>query len=170
MKRTQLNGAFMLKSLIAFTLLLFSVSFTGNVQAASDVFTCKCVAKGPGVDSNSGEKICSYSCNCNGFNKNEAPKLNIAVSADRVATSARSRDTWDMGSSICHGQYAYKSNLSDPNWKIKVKFSPFTITSYNSNVSYDEADQSVEVAIGVRYYLKRTPTAPEIFESLRNQL
>ncbi len=160
----------MLKSFFVFTLMLFAVSFTGEVQAANDHFVCKCVAKGPGVDNTSGEKICSYSCNCTGFNKNEAPKQNIKVNVDRVATSGRSRDTWDMGSSICHGQYAYKSNLSDPNWKIQVRFSPFTIMSYNSNVMYDEADQVVEVAIGIRYHIKRTPNAPEILDSLRGQL
>lgn len=160
----------MLTKMFTMTFFLFALTIAGNVQAAHDVFVCKCIAKGPGVDNKAGEKICSYSCNCNGYNKNEAPKTNILVSADQLATSARSRDTWDMGSSICHGQYAYKANLDDPNWKIKVKFSPFTVNSYSDDVAYDEADQSVEVAIGVRYFLKRTPKAPEIREALRSQL
>lgn len=160
----------MLKKLFTMTFFLFALTIAGNAQAAHDVFVCKCLAKGPGVDNRAGEKICSYSCNCNGYNKNEAPKTNIKVSVDQLATMARSRDTWDMGSSICHGQYAYKANLGDPNWKIKVKFSPFNVTSYNDSVYYDEADQSVEVAIGVRYHLKRTEKAPEVVEALKNQL
>lgn len=159
----------MLKNLLTSVFFLIALTIAGNVQAAHDVFVCKCQALGLGVDNTAGEKICSYDCSCDGFNKNEAPKSNVKVNVERVATSARSKDTWDMGSAICHGQYAYKANLSDPNWKIKVRFSPFTITSYNDNVTYDEADQTVEVAIGVRYYLKRTEKAPEIFEAIRNQ-
>lgn len=161
----------MLKAFLAVFLMTFAISFISNAQAANDVFVCKCIAKGPGVDSKEGQKICSYNCNCNGYNKNENPTLGIKVSVDNVATSARSRDTWDSGSSICHGQYAYKANLGDPNWKIQVRFSPFNITSYNnSGVYYDESEQSVEVAIGVKYFLKRTEKAPEIVQSIRDQI
>lgn len=160
----------MIKVLMALFTFMFVLSFVPSAQAANDVFVCKCIAKGSGVDSTDGQKICSYSCNCNGFNKDQPPVLGAKINVDRVATSARSRDTWDSGSSICHGQYAYKSNLGDPNWKIQVRFSPFNVTSYNnSGVYYDEADQSVEVAIGVKYYIKRTMNAPEIVESIRNQ-
>jgi hypothetical protein len=160
----------MIKTFMAISTLLFALSFVGNAQAANDVFVCKCLAKGSGVDNKQGQKICSYNCNCNGYNKNEAPTLGVKISVDQVLTTAQSRDTWDSGSSICHGQYAYRSNLSDPNWKIQVRFSPFNVTSYNdSGVFYDEADQGVEVAIGVKYYIKRTLTAPEVVQSIRGQ-
>ncbi len=160
----------MIKTFLAITTFMFVLSFVPSAQAANDVFVCKCLAKGPGADSKEGKKICSYSCNCNGYSKNQKPELGVIMDVTRVETTARSRDTWDSGSSICHGQYAYKSNLSDPNWKIQVRFSPFNITSYNdAGVYYDEADQSVEVAIGVKYYLKRTMNAPEVVQAIRNQ-
>ena len=142
-----------------------------NALAAYDVFSCKCVTANPGVDNNSGEKLCSYTCNCSGYNKNESPKTNIRVNLKDLATSARSKDTWDFGSNVCHGQYAFKPNLSDPNWKIQVKFSPFIINSTSdSQVIYEEKDQTVPIAIGIMYQLKRSKDAPEIFQALRNQL
>ncbi|MBC7429954.1 MAG: hypothetical protein H7336_15175 [Bacteriovorax sp.] len=160
----------MLKNLLVLSTIMFALSFISNAQAAHDVFVCKCIAKGSGVDSNEGQKICSYSCKCNGYDKDQTPVLGNIINVDRVATSARSRDTWDSGSSICHGQYAYKSNLSDPNWKIQVRFSPFNVTSYNnSGVFYDEADEMVEIAIGVKYFMKRSPTAYEIVQSIKDQ-
>ena len=161
----------MLKGLFTLSALLIALSFIPNAQAAHDVFVCKCLAKGSGVDSKDGQKICSYNCSCNAYDKDQTPVTGIKVSVDHVATTARSRDTWDMGSSICHGQYAYKPSLSDPNWKIQVRFSPFNVTSYNdAGVFYDEEDQMVEVAIGVKYFLKRTPTAPEVVQSIRDQI
>ncbi len=160
----------MLMKLFTLTFFLFALTIAGNVQAAHDAFSCQCQALGPGVENKVGEKLCSYKCNCTGYNKNETPKKNILVNIDQVTTSARSFDSWDSGSSICHGQYAYKPNLSDPNWKIKVKFSSFSLNSFSTDVFYAEADQSVEIAVNVRYYLKREKKAPEIFEALRNQL
>ena len=161
----------MLRNLFMLLAIASSFSLIDDAKAVHDVFVCKCVAKAPGVDNVAGEKLCSYDCNCTGYNKDQAPKENIKVSVLDTPTSARSKDQWDFGSSICHGQYAYKSNLSDPNWKIKVKFSPFTVNSYNNGqVSYAEQDQMVEVAIGVKYYLKRSTEALEIVQSLRNQL
>ncbi len=159
----------MIRTVMAFSLVLFVATFVSNAKAANDNFTCKCIAKGSGVDNKEGLKICSYSCSCNGFNKNEAPIMNAKVSIQQVVTTAQSRDNWDSGSSICHGQYAYKPNLGDPNWKIQVRFSPFNVNSFSDDVIYDEADQAVEAAIGVRYYLKRTPKAPEIVQSIREQ-
>ena len=151
------------------SVMLFAITFVSNAKAANDSFTCKCIAKGSGYDNKLGQKICSYDCNCNGFNKNEPPKMNVKLKAEQVLTTAQSRDTWDSGSYICHGQYAYKPNLGDPNWKIQVKFSPFNINSFSDAVFYDQADESIEAAIGVRYYLKRTLTAPEIVQSIREQ-
>ena len=160
----------MMKTLLALSTIMFFFTAVPDVQAANDVFVCKCIAKGPGVDNRKGQKICSYNCSCNGFNKDQPALNGVKISVESVATTAQSRDTWDSGSSICHGQYAYKSNLNDPNWKIQVRFSPFNISSYNNaGVYYDEADQSVEVAIGVKYYIKRTMSAPEVVDSIRSQ-
>lgn len=161
----------MLKNLFMMWTLTASLFAANNAFAAYDVFSCKCVATAPGVDNNSGEKLCSYGCNCTGFNKNETSKENIKVNLTQLATSARSKDTWDFGSNICHGQYAYKPNLSDANWKIQVRFSPFTISSVTKTlVIYEEKDQTVQIANGVFYQLKRSSEAPEIFQALRNQL
>jgi hypothetical protein len=112
------------------------------------------------------DKICSYDCSSLAFGESQAPVQNIKVRVSKVKTTAYSRDSWDQGSHICHGQYSYRPQLDSPNWKIQVRFSPFNITSEGFLIH----QESVEIAQGISYELKRTPKAPEILAVLSEKL
>jgi hypothetical protein len=140
-----------------------SAAVTGAPAASSQTsgatgFVCECTATGPGYETSITDKNCSYACACDLFDAKGMTKA-PTFSTPNTVTSAKSYEKWDFGSHICHGQYAWRPNLSSPNWQIKVKFSPFKITHF-ANVSY--AEESVETATGVRESLKRSEAAPEI--------
>lgn len=85
-----------------------------------------------------------------------------------MITSAKSRETWDIGSHVCHGQYAWRPTLDSPNWQIKVKFAKFQMTSFTDDVYYPTT--SVEIATGVSSEVKFTQTAPEIRAAIAKKL
>ena len=164
--------------------LIILVAFSAKPLWALDDFICQCKAKAPGYEATNKEtggsdKICSYSCNCIGWMVKTDPKTkakiasaaipNINLDVINAPTTAYSREQWDAGSHICHGQYAYKPSLSDENWKIKVKFDTFTLNS-KGEVMYPE-DASREIAQGLNYVgFKYSKSAPEIAASLKDQL
>jgi len=140
-------------------------------------------AKAPGFEETNREtggidKICSYSANCVAWEVKKDKKgveiatnavANIKLDITNVATTAYSREEWDAGSHICHGQYSYKPNLSDANWKIKVKFDTFGLND-NADVFYDEEARR-EIAQGVNLVgFKYTKKAKEIAASIADQL
>jgi hypothetical protein len=94
---------------------------------------------------------------------------NIKLDVINVPTTAYSREEWDAGSHICHGQYSWRPSLSDPNWKIKVKFDTFGLND-TGDVFYDEEARR-EIAQGVGYVgFKYTKKAKEISANLAEQL
>jgi hypothetical protein len=87
----------------------------------------------------------------------------------KTPTTATSKEMWDHGSHICHGQYSYKSNLDDPTWKTEVKFDTFTVNS-EGEVIYPEGRKR-QLALSVTQVdFKYSKTALEITESLAKQL
>lgn len=164
--------------------ILLTLFITLNTSWALDNFVCQCKATGPGFEVLNKEKkaldkICSYSCNCIAWNTTIDSKTKNSVATQVIAdikldakdlpSSARSRETWDSGSNVCHGQYSYKSNLGDPAWKIKVKFDTFHLNTAGE-VLYAE-DHRREIAMGISEVgFKFTPKAPEIMQSLKDQL
>lgn len=92
--------------------------------------------------------------------------MNVPIGVSRLATTALSREKWDHGSHVCHGQYSYRPNLSDANWKIKVRFDVFTINT-QGDVSYPEGAKR-EIAQGINEEgFKYTKSAPEIAKALK---
>lgn len=141
-----------------------SVSRSAESQ---DHFICSCMATGPGVEKGEkADKICSYDCKCMTYGSTAPPVKNIPVNVNQVISTAISHERWDAGSHICHGQYAWRPSMDDPNWKIKVKFSSFQITSEGTLTHLE----SVETSIGVSESLKRSSTAPEILEVIKKAL
>jgi hypothetical protein len=138
---------------------------------AFDDFVCKCQATGPGYEETNSktggiDKICSYSCNCMAWENNGIPRPNIRLEVNKLPTTAVSREQWDHGSHICHGQYSYRPKLTDENWKIQVRFDEFTLLSSGS-VWYPE-DASREIAQGINYQgFTYTHKAPEISTALK---
>jgi len=112
------------------------------------------------------DKLCSYNCQCNTFLGANAIASNAPVKVTNVISTAYSYEDWDRGSKICHGQYAWRPNLGDPNWQIVVKFTPFTMTS-DGALTYPE---SVEVAIGVNEDIERSSSAKEVLDVLKKSL
>lgn len=163
-------------------LCLFSILI--RPALAYDDYVCQCQATGPGYEETNKQtggidKICSYACECiawavktdpkTGLYISSIPATQLKVDVNRKATTALSRETWDQGSHICHGQYSYKPSLSDANWKIKVRFDKFHINS-KGDVLYPE-DASREIAQGINYYgFKYSKKAPEIAEELLRKL
>lgn len=121
-------------------------------------FVCECTATGPGYETSITDKNCAYACSCDLFGASGMTKAPTFTTPNTI-TSAKSYEKWDFGSHICHGQYAWRPNISAPNWQIKVKFTPFKVTQFG-NVTY--ADEMVETAAGLREALKRSEAAPEI--------
>ncbi|MDO9181784.1 MAG: hypothetical protein Q7U04_05220 [Bacteriovorax sp.] len=168
--------------IVSLTLLLIA-SMTQSSWAL-DEFLCQCNAKAPGFEETNKttggiDKICSYSCKCMAWDQQIDPKTKISMANHVVqninidiineATSAYSREYWDTGSHVCHGQYTFKPNLSDANWKISVKFDNFTIDT-KGNISYQE-DHFRQIANGINNYEFRfSPLAPEIAKALKEQL
>lgn len=164
--------------------ILFIAVFTIKPLWALDEFQCQCKAKAPGFEATNKttggiDKICSYSCKCLAWDTITNPKTKVSVANHVVPnilldiinapTTAYSRESWDMGSHVCHGQYAYKPNWGDENWKIVVKFDTFTLSS-NGEVSYPE-DHSREFAMGMSQSgFKYTLKALEIAASIKDQL
>ncbi len=164
--------------------IFFALFITLNTSWALDQFACECKATGPGYEATNKQtggidKICSYQCKCLGWDTKVDPKTKISVATNAVpniildvkslATSAASKEHWDFGSHVCHGQYSYKSNLGDPNWKIVVKFDTFFLYT-SGDVSYSE-DHGREIAMGMRESgFKYTKTAAEIAQSIKDQL
>lgn len=160
-----------------FALFLFAF-LSLNSAFALEEFLCQCKAKAPGYEetnrkNGSIDKICSYSCKCIAWDMNGKVAKNITpnLSLDIIneATTAASKESWDFGSHVCHGQYSYRSSLSDPNWKIVVKFDTFTVNTAGV-VSYPE-DTKRQIAMGINESgFKFTKTATEIAASLKAQL
>lgn len=165
-------------------LLTLSLLLSGAQSAmAFNKFFCQVQAKAPGYEETNREtggidKICSYSANCVAWEVTKNNKgveiatnavANIKLDIINKATTAYSREEWDAGSHICHGQYSYRPNLSDPNWKIKVKFDTFGLND-NADVIYDEEARR-EIAQGVNLVgFRYTKKAKEIAESIAQQL
>lgn len=151
---------------------------------AYDDFLCQCKATGPGYEETNRatggiDKICSYKCLClawdvkinpaTGMYLPSIPVANLRIDVDKKATTAYSRESWDQGSHICHGQYSYRPNLSDDAWKIQVRFDQFQINS-KGEVSYDE-EATREISQGINHKgFKYTKKAPEISEELKKKL
>ena len=128
--------------------------FISSLAAAKSDLACTCLATGPGYEVGvNADKICSYKCDCSAGG---------AVPILDVKTSARSLESWDIGSQVCHGQFAYRPRLDSPNWQIQVRFTPFQIDN-SGLLTYEE---STEIANGFRSNVKRTKIAPEILEKL----
>jgi hypothetical protein len=166
------------------TILITLLSFTSLNVWALNQFYCQCQAQGPGYEETNAQtggidKICSYSCSCIGWDLKTDKKTgatsastaipNIKVNVTKAATTAFSRERWDAGSHVCHGQYSYKPNLSDDNWKITVKFDTFGINQ-NGDVLYpDNARREIAQGINEEGF-KYSKKALEIAESLKTQL
>lgn len=163
----------------SFILLLFFAIFQPSAWAV-EKFMCQCKAQGVGYEETNKcggiDKICSYSCNCVGWNEKKQngkieyskPIANINLEVMKTPTTAASKEQWDFGSHICHGQYSYKSNLDDPNWKTQVKFDTFTV---NSEGEVDFLSNRRQISLGVTQVdFKFTKTAKEITENLAKQL
>lgn len=167
-----------------FALFLFAF-LSLNSAFALEEFLCQCKAKAPGYEetnrkNGSIDKICSYSCKCIAWDlsavdpktkttvaKNVTPNLSLDIINE--ATTATSKESWDFGSHVCHGQYSYRGSLSDPNWKIAVKFDTFTVNTAGV-VSYPE-DAKRQIAMGISESgFKYSKTATEISASLKAQL
>ncbi len=137
-------------------------------SAARTGFKCECAASGPGYEDNEkGDKHCAYTCSCDVFTAAGQEKV-PTFETPAMVTSAKSRETWDIGSHVCHGQYAWRPTLDAPNWQIKIKFNKFQMTSFTDDVYYPET--MVEVASTVRSEVKWTTTAPEIRAALAKKL
>lgn len=163
---------------ISFLLLIFSIFIQPSAWAFNQ-FVCECKSQGVGYEETNKcggiDKICSYSCNCVAWDKKmvngkvsySAPVPNIKLDVIKTPTSAASKEQWDFGSHICHGQYSYKTNLDDPNWKIQVKFDTFTVNSEGEITLPEKRQISSSVSqVGFKY----SKTAKEITESLAKQL
>jgi hypothetical protein len=168
-------------------LLLLCLLMIGSHSAlAFNKFFCQCRGTGPGYeetnrDTGGIDKICSYSCNCVAWDVKQKPNgdfvaqsavPNISLNVNKKATTATSREQWDFGSHICHGQYSYKPNLSDPNWKIEVRFDTFAINN-EGDVFYDEEARR-EIAqgmnlVGFKYSKKAKEIAASLTEQLKNR-
>lgn len=163
-------------------LMFFFVLLTAQEVSAFNKFLCQCRATGPGHEetnrSGGVDKICSYSCNClaweetikaNGSKQSSRAVPNIKLDISRLPTSAYSFESWDAGSHICHGQYSYKPSLSDPNWKIQVKFDKFSINEMGDVIYPEEARR--EIAVGVKVVgFRYTKQAKEISKDIRFQI
>ncbi len=152
-----LKLAFIFLTLIEFTQYSF----------AESTFICQCKATGPGYEVGVNiDKLCSYDCNCKLIAENAPYFSQKNVVLSNLKTSAYSFESWDAGSHICHGQYAFKPNLDSPNWQIQVRFSEFSIIKQGA-MRYE---QSSEIAYGIRSSIQRSDSAPEIIEALKNAL
>lgn len=142
-------------------------------------FMCECKATGPGVEDAQGNKQCGYACECDGYAKDGVKKVGH-VDVGPMQTRAFSWESWDRGSHICHGQYAYRPTLSSPNWEIKVKFSPFKITQFgrvfyaNGGGATPDPDltvsERVETSMNVTEEIQRTAQAPEVRDAIAKKL
>jgi hypothetical protein len=138
-------------------------------SSALEKFVCTCQATGPGVerDIRSVKKFCSYDCNCIGLNSSGPAVMNLPAKIENVETTSYSLEEWDYKSQTCHGQYAWRPSFDAPAWKIKAKFTAFTISSEGVMIF----PESIETAQGVNEQGKRfKDTAPEIVQALRQQL
>ncbi len=152
---------------VVITSILYQKPAAAVEKKTYDHFVCTCLATGPGYEEGVNiDKICSYDCSCLAFTEGQAPDMNVKAVVSKVKSTAYSRESWDQGSHICHGQYAYRPQLDSPNWKIEVRFSPFRITSEGDLIH----EETALIAQGINYELKRTPKAPEIVQDLRRQL
>lgn len=167
-----------------FLTVLFLALFSHTPTWALDEMLCQCRAKGPGFEetnkvSGGIDKICSYSCRCVAWDKVIDKKTktvghknfttDLSIDVMNTQTSASSKESWDFGSHVCHGQYSYRSNLGDPNWKITVKFDSFSINT-QGEIAYPE-NRSRTIALGVAESgFNFTKAAPEISASLKAQL
>jgi hypothetical protein len=164
-------GTNSMKTMAKIFLLIMAIS--SQSLWAFDDFLCQCRAQAPGYEETNArtgvvDKICSYSCGCLAWSAKVPPKT-IKLDVIRVPTTAYSKEDWDTGSHICHGQYSWKPNLDAPNWKIKVKFDTFTLNSAGE-VSYPE-NASREIANGINLIeFRHTKKATEISKSLKQQL
>lgn len=142
-------------------------------------FICECKATGPGVEDTQGNKQCAYACDCDGYTKDAVKKVGH-LDVGPMQTQAFSWESWDRGSHICHGQYAFRPTLSSPNWEIKVKFSPFKITHlgrvFYANAGGATADpdvtvtERVETSMNVTEEIQRTAQAPEVRDAIAKKL
>lgn len=148
---------------LVFILGLSSFVFPSSAKAQTEVgFTCQCAATGPGSESGvRAEKICAYGCNCNIGGLGQV--VNKKFLLVDLVTSATSLETWDFGSQVCHGQYAWRPTLDAPNWRIQVRFAAFGLNS-NGELTYEE---SVEIAPGIRSNIQRSTTAPEVLKAIK---
>lgn len=148
---------------LVFILGLSTFVFLSPVKAQSEVaFACQCAATGPGSESGvQARKICAYDCNCNigGLGQLTNKKLSLVD----LVTSATSLETWDFGSQVCHGQYAWRPSLDAPNWRIQVRFAAFSLNSAGE-LTYEE---SVEIAPGIRSNIQRSTVAPEVLNAIK---
>lgn len=143
------------KYLVLFLISFFSaLSFAQNQERAS----CQCIAAGPGYEDGPNiDKFCSYNCDCNG------QKLELK----NLKTTAGSKESWDYGSHICHGQYSWRPRLDSANWQIQVRFESFKIDTLGL-VFYSE--NGTETYSGVIEHLRRTPVAPEILGAIQEKI
>lgn len=168
---------------VAKVLLFTSIMTSASSAFALNKFFCQCQAKAPGYEETNREtggidKICSYSCSCVAWEEKKNKKgefvatqavPNIKLDLNKLATTATSREEWDHGSHVCHGQYSYKPNMSDANWKIKVKFDTFGLNNDGDVIYAEEARR--EIAQGVNYVgFKYSKKAREISGAILKQL
>lgn len=157
-----------------------------QAQTASDAgapaaigFMCECKATAPGVENAKGIKECAYACDCSTLHT-DAIRPAGRITVGPMESEAYSWESWDAGSRICHGQYAYRPTLSSPNWQIQVKFSSFKLT-HVGYVSYaNPGDPSakpelyttevVQSSQNVSEELRRTAKAPEVTRAIAQKL
>lgn len=155
-------------------LMMSFILISANVSWALDKFVCECKAPRPGYEATNKatggiDKICDYNCTCVAWSANVPAVTGINLELKSLATTANSKERWDFGSHICHGQYSFKPNLGDENWKTQVRFDKFHIND-EGKVIYPE-DRKRQIALGITESgFKYTPNAPEIAQSLKERL
>jgi hypothetical protein len=156
-----------------FLMLSFFLLSANNVWAL-DKFMCECRAPRPGFEATNKttggiDKICEYNCTCNAWSATAPVVTGINLELKSLATSAASKERWDFGSHVCHGQYSYKSNLGDPNWQIQVRFDKFHINEQGRIIYAD--DDKRQIALNMyESGFKYSPFAPEIAQALKERL
>ncbi|MBC7740735.1 MAG: hypothetical protein H7061_00960 [Bdellovibrionaceae bacterium] len=156
-----------LKTLFIFLTIIVSGLLTTSVTRADSAYVCQCQAAGPGFEAGiTANKICSYNCKCQIFPEGNGSIVQKDVKVVNTISTAYSFDSWDAGSHICHGQYAWRPTIGAENWRIQVRFSPFTINSAGS-LFYEDL---TEIAPGFHSSFQRSEAAPEILENLSQQL